>query len=124
MVRNNITLDPSLLATFCEKHHIRRLSLFGSVLRDDFRPDSDVDMLVEFDPEHVPGFIGLCEMEFELGDRLGGRRIDLPLPGVDVADVVVSLRGRDAFGACDFDNDFERCGEGRKGAARICQRQR
>ncbi len=77
MVRNNITLDPSLLATFCEKHHIRRLSLFGSVLRDDFRPDSDVDMLVEFDPEHVPGFIGLCEMEFELGDRLGGRRIDL-----------------------------------------------
>lgn len=65
---------------FCLRHHILRLSFFGSVLRDDFRPDSDVDVLVEFDPEHTPGFLHLYEIEEELSALLGGRKIDLVTP--------------------------------------------
>jgi uncharacterized protein len=66
------------IATLCRLHHIRRLAFFGSVLRGDFRDDSDIDVLVEFDPGHVPGlaFFGL---ESELG-RLLGRRVDLHTP--------------------------------------------
>ena len=76
MVR--IPLDQSKIAEFCRERHIRRLSLFGSVLGDDFGPDSDVDVLVEFDPEHVPGleFFG---MEIELSEMLG-RKVDLNTP--------------------------------------------
>ena len=59
--------------------HIRRLSLFGSILRDDFRPDSDVDVLVEFEPDHVPGFFGLFDLQEELS-ALFGRRVDLRTP--------------------------------------------
>ncbi len=62
---------------FCRRNHIRKLSLFGSVLRDDFRSDSDVDVLVEFEPDHVPGFIALFQMEQELSRLLGGRKVDL-----------------------------------------------
>jgi len=65
---------------FCRRHHIRRLALFGSVLREDFRPDSDVDILVEFDAEHVPGLIGLAGLELELSELLG-RKVDLNTPG-------------------------------------------
>lgn len=72
-----IEIDRAALAAFCARHGIRKLSLFGSVLRDDFRPDSDVDVLVEFDPDRVPGFIGLHEAEAELSEILGGRRVDL-----------------------------------------------
>ena len=68
------------ITEFCLKYHIRKLSFFGSVLRDDFRPDSDVDVLVEFESGHVPGFIGLARMERELSDILGGRRIDMRTP--------------------------------------------
>jgi hypothetical protein len=68
------------VAEFCRRHHIRRLSLFGSVLRDDFRPESDVDVLVEFQPSHVPGFFGLLAMEGELAELCGGRRVDLRTP--------------------------------------------
>src|SRR5258708_1421175 len=50
-----VRIDPTALADLCHRYHIRRLSFFGSVLRDDFGPQSDVDMLVEFEPEHVPG---------------------------------------------------------------------
>jgi predicted nucleotidyltransferase len=76
MVR--IPLDQSKIAEFCRERHIRRLSLFGSVLGDEFGPDSDVDVLVEFDPEHVPGleFFG---MEIELSKMLG-RKVDLNTP--------------------------------------------
>jgi predicted nucleotidyltransferase len=73
MVR--IPLDQSKLAQFCRDHHIRRLSLFGSVLCDDFGPDSDVDVLVEFEPEHVPG-LEFFTMEEELSEMLG-RKVDL-----------------------------------------------
>ncbi len=68
------------LAEFCERHHIRKLSLFGSVVRDDFGPNSDIDVLVEFDSEHVPGLIGLAGLEIEL-EQLFGRPVDLLTPG-------------------------------------------
>lgn len=67
------------LTTFCKKNHIQKLSLFGSVLGQDFQQNSDVDVLVEFEPGHVPGykFIG---MEKELSSLFGGRPIDLVTP--------------------------------------------
>ena len=67
------------LAEFCRKHHIQRLSFFGSVLRDDFGPDSDVDVLVEFAPGHVPG-LEIVDIEEELSEILGGRNVDLVNP--------------------------------------------
>jgi predicted nucleotidyltransferase len=68
------------IAEFCRRHHIRKLALFGSVLRDDFRPDSDVDVLVEFEPDHIPGLIRFSGMELELSDILGGLKVDLNTP--------------------------------------------
>jgi hypothetical protein len=56
-----ITLDRAKVADFCRRHHIRKLSLFGSVTRDDFRPDSDVDILVEFEPGQELGFLAWQE---------------------------------------------------------------
>ena len=61
---------------FCKKHYIRKLSLFGSALRNDFTPESDLDILVEFDPSHIPGLIRLAGMELELGEILG-RKVDM-----------------------------------------------
>jgi len=72
-----ISIDREKLGALCRRHHIRRLSLFGSVLRPDFRPESDVDVLVEFEPGKVPGFLKLYEIEVELSELLGGRKIDL-----------------------------------------------
>ncbi|HUT74915.1 MAG TPA: nucleotidyltransferase family protein [Armatimonadota bacterium] len=74
-----IPIDRERLAAFCRRHHIRRLALFGSVLRDDFGPDSDVDVLVEFAPGHVPGF-AFISMQTELSEILG-RKVDLNTPG-------------------------------------------
>jgi len=79
-MKNNTIQTDTLrenIAEFCRKHHIRRLSLFGSVLREDFRPESDVDVLVEFEPGHVPGFIRLASMELELSELFGGRKVDI-----------------------------------------------
>ena len=70
-------LPAEKIAYFCRRHHIRKLSLFGSVLRDDFRPDSDVDVLVEFAEGESPGLIRLAGMELELSAMLGGRRVDM-----------------------------------------------
>jgi predicted nucleotidyltransferase len=67
------------LAEFCRRNHIRRLSFFGSVLRDDFGPESDIDVLVEFEPGHVPG-LRFIRMQDELSDLFGGRRVDLVTP--------------------------------------------
>ncbi len=75
----NITIPHNEIAIFCQKHHIRRLALFGSVLRDDFRPDSDVDILVEFQPGRTPGLLTLAGMEIELTALLG-RQVDLRTP--------------------------------------------
>jgi len=65
------------IADVCRRHHISRLALFGSVLRPDFGPGSDVDVLVEFEPDHVPGFLRIYGIEQELSELLGGRRVDL-----------------------------------------------
>jgi len=73
----NLDLDREKLAAFCRRHHVRRLALFGSVLRDDFGPDSDVDVLVDFEPGHVPGYIALHAAEEELRQLMSGRRVDL-----------------------------------------------
>ena len=72
-----LPLDATTLARFCERHHIRRLALFGSHLKGTARPDSDIDLLVEFESGHVPGLLALASMELELSDLLGGRRVDL-----------------------------------------------
>jgi predicted nucleotidyltransferase len=79
MARARISLDRERLAAFCRRHRIRRLALFGSVLRDDFRPDSDVDVLVEFAPGHRVGLIRLAGIERELPALLG-RKVDLRTP--------------------------------------------
>jgi len=75
-----IELPKAEIAEFCRRHHMTRLALFGSVLREDFGPDSDVDVLVEFEPGHVPGLIRLAGMELELSGLLGRRKVDLNTP--------------------------------------------
>jgi hypothetical protein len=75
----DIQADSSQLQVFCRKHHIRRLALFGSVLRDDFGPESDIDVLVEFEPGHVPG-LSFFAMQDELSQILG-RKVDLNTAG-------------------------------------------
>lgn len=68
-----IPVDKEQIADFCKRHHIRRLSLFGSVLRAEFNTQGDVDMLVEFEPEHVPGLLGISRMERKLSQLLRER---------------------------------------------------
>ena len=72
-------LDRLEIAAFCRRHHIRRLALFGSALRDDFGPESDIDVIVEFKPGHVPGW-AFVDLEVELA-HIMGRRVDLNTPG-------------------------------------------
>ena len=79
MKKSSIDLPQHEIEKFCRKHHIRRLALFGSALREDFGPDSDIDLLVEFDPNHIPGFIRLAGMEIELSEILG-HKVDLRTP--------------------------------------------
>ncbi len=74
-VKINIPKDK--IAEFCRRNRIHRLALFGSVLRDDFGPESDVDVLVEFEPDARVGFFELYDMEQEFGRLLGGRKVDL-----------------------------------------------
>jgi hypothetical protein len=76
---HGIDIDREGIADFCRRNRIRRLALFGSVLRDDFRPESDVDVLVEFDPGQTPGF-GFFSIERELSAMVG-RKVDLNTPG-------------------------------------------
>ena len=72
--------DRSALAALCRRHHIRRLSLFGPVLKGTARPDSDVDLLVEFESGKAPGLISLAGIEEEISSLIGGRRVDLRTP--------------------------------------------
>ncbi|HYU34554.1 MAG TPA: nucleotidyltransferase family protein [Thermoanaerobaculia bacterium] len=76
----HLEISDDQLARFCRKQHIRRLSLFGSTLAGTARPDSDIDLLVEFDPGCEPGFLGLAMMEAELAEMMGGKRVDLRTP--------------------------------------------
>jgi predicted nucleotidyltransferase len=75
----HLALDRGVISAFCERHHIARLALFGSALGDQFGPDSDVDVLVEFQPGHVPG-LEFLSIERELSALLRGRRVDLVTP--------------------------------------------
>jgi predicted nucleotidyltransferase len=76
----HVQLPAEQIAAFCRANHIRKLSLFGSVLRDDFRPDSDIDVLVEFYPGHTPDLFAFVGMERELTEMIGGRKVDLRTP--------------------------------------------
>ena len=73
MTTARLTVPQPAIRAFCLHHHIARLGLFGSVLRDDFGPGSDVDVLVEFEPGRAPGLLGLAAMERELSALFGGR---------------------------------------------------
>lgn len=73
----HLPIDDDALADFCGRHGIRKLSLFGSVLKGTARPDSDIDLLVEFEEGRKPGLIAFAAMEDELSDLLGGRKADL-----------------------------------------------
>ncbi|PIV89444.1 MAG: nucleotidyltransferase [Hydrogenophilales bacterium CG17_big_fil_post_rev_8_21_14_2_50_63_12] len=75
-----LNLDEATLACFCKTHHIRRLSLFGSQLKGRAGPDSDIDLLVEFDPEHIPTLFGIAGMEIEMSELLG-KKVDLRTAG-------------------------------------------
>jgi len=78
--KKNIDLPPDKIAEFCRRNQIRRLSLFGSALRGDFRPDSDIDFVVEFRDGAAPSLFDLARMERELSIILGGRKVDLRTP--------------------------------------------
>lgn len=76
MNSDNLPIPRQMIADFCRQHHISELAVFGSVLRDDFRPGSDVDVLVTFSPEAKPSLMDLAIMQQELAGLLG-REVDL-----------------------------------------------
>ena len=80
-MKSNIEVPRKELIEFCRLNRIKKLSFFGSVLREDFGPKSDVDALVEFEDGAVVGFFALYDIEQELSRILGGRKVDLHTPG-------------------------------------------
>ncbi len=78
-MNKNLIIPKGKIADFCRRHHIRRLAIFGSALRANFGPESDVDVLVEFEAGQEPGFMSLARMERELSEMFG-RRADLRTP--------------------------------------------
>jgi predicted nucleotidyltransferase len=76
-MRSRIPIPTTQIREFCRRNRIRRLALFGSVLRDDFGPDSDVDVLVEFEAGARVGLFELYDMEQELSRLLGGRKVEM-----------------------------------------------
>jgi len=79
-MNKEISIPKKALAQFCRERGIRRLSIFGSALRSDFRQDSDIDVLVEFEPSRIPGLLGIARMERELSSLFGGHKVDLRTP--------------------------------------------
>ena len=75
-MHNSLNIDEAVVAQYCEKHHIRRQALFGSQLKGTAGPESDIDLLVEFDKAHIPGLMGIAGMEIELSELLG-QKVDL-----------------------------------------------
>ena len=75
-----ISISKPALAAFCRQHGIRRLAVFGSASREDFGPDSDIDLLVEFEPDRIPGLLGIVGMEMELSELFSGRKVDIRTP--------------------------------------------
>ncbi|MCY3874949.1 MAG: nucleotidyltransferase domain-containing protein [Rhodobacteraceae bacterium] len=72
-----VSIPKTELAAFCRAHGTRRFAIFGSALRADFGPESDIDVLVEFAPDRIPGLLGVAGMEIELSALFGGRRVEL-----------------------------------------------
>ncbi len=70
-MHSSFNISEKTLVDYCQRHHIRRLSLFGSHLKGEARAESDVDLLVEFEPEHIPNLFAMAGMEIELSDLLG-----------------------------------------------------
>jgi len=89
MQQHGVTIDQRRIADFCKSHGIRNLRLFGSILREDFGPTSDVDVLVEFLPGRAPGWIGFAALALEL-EQIIGREVDLRT----AADFSQSIRRR------------------------------
>lgn len=79
-MNKDICMPKEALGAFCRYRGIRRLAVFGSALRSDFRPASDIDVLVEFEPGCTPGLLGIARMERELSALLDGRKVDLRTP--------------------------------------------
>ncbi|MBP7737807.1 MAG: nucleotidyltransferase domain-containing protein [Spirochaetes bacterium] len=73
----SININHQELEQYCVRNHIEKLSLFGSILREDFNEQSDIDVLVRFEEGHVPGFFKLADMEEELSRLMGGRKVDM-----------------------------------------------
>ena len=79
MSKAKVEIPSEQLAELCQRYHIRRLAIFGSALRDDFGPDSDVDVLVEFEEGYTPG-LAFIDIQDRLSELLGGREVDLLTP--------------------------------------------
>lgn len=79
-MNSQISLPKEGLADVCRRWGIRRLAVFGSALRPDFGPDSDIDLLIEFDPDRIPGLFGIARLERELSSLMGGRKVDVRTP--------------------------------------------
>jgi uncharacterized protein len=79
-MNSTVIIPKDKIRDFCERNHINRLSFFGSIQRDDFTPQSDIDILVEFEEGFTPGFFRLIDMEEELSSILKGRKVDLRTP--------------------------------------------
>jgi predicted nucleotidyltransferase len=79
-MNREISIPKEALALFCRERGIRRLAVYGSALGDDFRADSDIDLLVEFEPDRIPTLFDIAGMEQDLSELLGGRKVDLRTP--------------------------------------------
>ncbi|MGP8080338.1 MAG: nucleotidyltransferase domain-containing protein [Dehalococcoidales bacterium] len=90
LLRRRLKINQPELTGFCRLNHVQKLSLYGSVLRADFKPESDIDVLVEFQLGKTPGFLKMAGMEEELSNMIGGRKVDLRTP----QDLSLQFRGR------------------------------
>ncbi len=79
-MNSQVSVSKTALAAFCQEHGVKRLAIFGSALREDFGPESDIDVLVEFEPDRIPGLLGVAGMELELSELFTGRKVDLRTP--------------------------------------------
>jgi predicted nucleotidyltransferase len=81
VIGSHLDIDVDAVSAFCRRHRIRRLAVFGSVLRDDFGPESDVDLLVDFEPGSTPGLLRIAAMERALSNLFAGREVELRTMG-------------------------------------------
>ncbi len=79
-MNSQVSVSKTALAAFCRARGIKRLAIFGAALREDFGPDSDIDVLVEFEPDRTPGLLGIAGMELDLSELFTGRKVALRTP--------------------------------------------